>query len=294
MTVVDAAWLASTGLVITALWAETVLDLASPDRWRRRLRDLGGAALLGVASLPAAVLTAVVATAAWPVLGAAAPSPLAAITGHPLGGFVVAFVAWDALGWLDHWIGHRTRIGWVTHLPHHGGRHFDLTLALRQSPFPLAGMALLPLVALTGATLATVAVVVAVSNVWQALIHTQLDVRLPRWLEAAVMTPATHRLHHDGGGAAVNLGPVLTLWDRAAGTFRCPTTSVEQGHRPVAAAGGVGAEAQRRGIVTHQLGHIGELVQPLRGGRQLVGCTVAEVVRRHRRPPSPADPRCWR
>src|SRR5690606_27272669 len=132
-------------------------------------------------------------------------------------GFVVAFTVWDALGWVDHWIGHRTRIGWVTHRPHHGGSSFNLTLALRQSPYPLAGIALLPIVALTGVPFETAAIAVAISNTWQALIHTQARLPLPGWLERTVMTPATHEMHHDHGGL-VNLGPVLTLWDRAAGT----------------------------------------------------------------------------
>ena len=223
MNVVDIAWAGSTGLIVLAVWVETMTDLVRPDRWRRRLHDLAGGALLAVASLPAAVVAAAIARSVWPILGSAAPSRIAAATDHPLIGFVVAFTVWDGLGWVDHWIGHRTRIGWVTHRPHHGGSSFNLTLALRQSPYPLAGIALLPVVALTGVPFETAAAVVAVSNTWQAVIHTQARLPLPGWLERTVMTPATHEIHHDHGGL-VNLGPVLTLWDRAAGTFCTPTT----------------------------------------------------------------------
>jgi sterol desaturase/sphingolipid hydroxylase (fatty acid hydroxylase superfamily) len=46
---------------------------------------------------------------------------------------------------------------------------------------------------------------------------------LPAWLGVVVVTPATHRLHHERGGA-VNLGPVLTVWDRAAGTWQSPSS----------------------------------------------------------------------
>ena len=49
--------------------------------------------------------------------------------------------------------------------------------------------------------------------------HTSLPVALPRWVAAAVMTPATHRRHHTLDGGATNLGPVLTIWDRLAGTW---------------------------------------------------------------------------
>ena len=220
MTVTGAAWLVSTSLVVVAVWAETMVELVQADRWRGRLRDLVAGSTLALASIPAAVVAGVIAHRMWPVLGSAAPAPVATVTAHPVAGLVVAFVAWDGLGWIDHWIGHRTRVGWSTHRPHHGGG-FDLTVALRQSPIPLAGMVLLPTVALTGVSLGTMAVVVAASNTWQALIHTQADVALPRWCEAALMTPSTHRVHHEQGGP-VNLGPVLTVWDRAVGTFRDP------------------------------------------------------------------------
>ena len=229
MTVPGVAWLVSTGLVVVAVWAETMVDLVKVDRWHHRVRDLGAGLMLAVASLPAAAVAGAVAHRAWPVLGSVTPAPVAAVTRLPVLGFVVAFVVWDGLGWIDHWIGHRTRIGWITHRPHHGGG-FDLTVALRQSPFPLAGIVLLPAVALTAVSFETMAVVLAVSNTWQALIHTHVALPLPRWCEAAVMTPATHRVHHDGGGLE-NLGPVLTVWDRAAGTFRLPGPRSERSPR---------------------------------------------------------------
>jgi sterol desaturase/sphingolipid hydroxylase (fatty acid hydroxylase superfamily) len=225
VTVTGSAWLVSTGVVIVAVWAETMVEVVRVDRWRVRVRDLGAGSALAVASLPASAVASVVAYQAWPVLGRVTPEPVAAATGHPVIGFVIAFVVWDGLGWVDHWIGHRTRVGWFTHRPHHGGG-FDLTVALRQSPFPLAGIALLPTVASTGVSFETMAVVLAVSNTWQALIHTQADLPGLRWCESAVMTPATHRVHHDDGGL-VNLGPVLTVWDRAAGTFRVPAPRSE-------------------------------------------------------------------
>lgn len=143
---------------------------------------------------------------------------------HPVLGALVAFVAWDLSGWVYHVIGHRTRVGWAAHQPHHSGEEYDATLGLRQSWAPFHGLLHHPLLALLGFDLRVVFVCAAISNCWQVLEHTSAPVRFPRWFEAVVMTPASHRHHHgreDGG--AVNLGPFFTIWDRLAGTWRPAT-----------------------------------------------------------------------
>lgn len=138
---------------------------------------------------------------------------------RPVLGAVAAFVAWDLSGWVYHRIGHTTRIGWAAHQPHHSGPGFDATLGLRQSWAPFHGLVHHPLLALAGFDLRVVIVCAAVSNCWQVLEHTSLPVPFPRWFSAVVMTPAAHRHHHGRRGGAVNLGPVLTCWDRLAGTW---------------------------------------------------------------------------
>ena len=138
---------------------------------------------------------------------------------HPVVGAVAAFVAWDLSGWVYHLIGHRTRIGWAAHQPHHSGSDFDATLGLRQSWVPFHGLVHHPLLALAGFDLRVVFACAAISSAWQVLEHTSIEVPFPRWFAAVVMTPAAHRHHHRREGAPVNLGPVLTLWDRLAGTW---------------------------------------------------------------------------
>jgi sterol desaturase/sphingolipid hydroxylase (fatty acid hydroxylase superfamily) len=141
---------------------------------------------------------------------------------HPALGAAAAFVAWDLVGWAYHLIGHRTRVGWAAHQPHHSGPSYDATLGLRQSWAPFHGLAVHPLLALAGFDLRVVVVCAAVSNCWQVLEHTSVTVRWPAWFSAAVMTPAAHRHHHGLAGGAVNLGPVFTIWDRLAGTWVGP------------------------------------------------------------------------
>ncbi len=138
---------------------------------------------------------------------------------HPVLGALATFVAWDLSGWVYHVIGHRTRIGWAAHQPHHSGADYNATLGLRQSWTPFHGLVHHPLLALAGFDLSTVFVCAAVSNCWQVLEHTSLPIRFPRWFAAIVMTPAAHRHHHGREGGLVNLGPFFTLWDRFAGTW---------------------------------------------------------------------------
>ena len=160
----------------------------------------------------------------WPIVGYCCPAVVVEFwTDHRVLAAGAAFVTWDGVGWVYHWIGHRTAIGWAAHQPHHTGSHFDLTLGLRQSWTPVHGLVVLPLTAAAGFGLPTVVLCSAVSGLWQLLVHTSFDVRFPSWFKAVVMTPDTHRHHHgcDPGGVspATNLGPVFTVWDRLAGTW---------------------------------------------------------------------------
>ena len=141
---------------------------------------------------------------------------------QPVLGAVAAFVAWDLSGWLYHRIGHATRVGWAAHQVHHTGDTYDATLGLRQTWAPFHGLLHHPLLALAGFDLPAIVVCAAISNCWQVLEHTSLPVRLPGPIAAVVMTPAAHRHHHGADGAHVNLGPVLTIWDRLAGSWVPP------------------------------------------------------------------------
>lgn len=141
---------------------------------------------------------------------------------HAVVGAVATFVAWDFVGWLYHVIGHRTRVGWAAHQPHHSGEGYDATLGLRQSWAPFHGLLVQPLLAVAGFDVRVAFACAAVSNCWQMLEHTSLPVPFPRWFEAHVMTPAAHRHHHGLDARAVNLGPIFTWWDRLAGTWVSP------------------------------------------------------------------------
>jgi sterol desaturase/sphingolipid hydroxylase (fatty acid hydroxylase superfamily) len=182
-----------------------------------------GAAMAAGAFVVGALYTSLLRTL-WLTVGRAAPHGLVSFwRSRPVLGVVVAFVAWDGVGWLYHWVGHHTRVGWAAHQPHHSGTTFDMTLGLRQSWAPFHGLAYQPLLAIVGFDFRVIAVCAAVSNCWQVLEHSSAPVRLPGWMASWVMTPAAHRHHHGTDTGARNLGPVLTVWDRLAGTWTAPS-----------------------------------------------------------------------
>jgi sterol desaturase/sphingolipid hydroxylase (fatty acid hydroxylase superfamily) len=221
-----AARATTTEVVLALSYAAVVVAGLGEALWlastsgRARIARFPAAAAMGAGGLAAGAAVTVAYTWIWPVLHAAAPPGAAGLwADHPVLGAAVAFVAWDAAGYAYHRLGHGTRVGWAAHQVHHTGTTYDLSLAWRQTWLPVHAVCVFPLVALLGVSLSTAAICAAISNTWQALLHTSYHVRVPGPVAGLVMTPAVHRRHHCTGGAMVNLGPVLTVWDRLGGTW---------------------------------------------------------------------------
>ncbi|HSL57669.1 MAG TPA: sterol desaturase family protein [Acidimicrobiales bacterium] len=200
----------------------------APQR-RAVLVDAWSGAVMTAGALAVGVPYAAVLVVAWAALAPLAPDALVALWAQaPVLGFVAAFIAWDLAGFVYHAAGHHTRVGWASHQVHHSAQGYDLTVGLRQTWFPVHGLAVQPFVALAGFDLSTIVICAAVSNGYQLVLHAARPIRLGRVVEAVVMTPASHRHHHRRGSDGVNLGPVLTVWDRLAGTWRPPDATADE------------------------------------------------------------------
>lgn len=139
-------------------------------------------------------------------------------------GWALLVVATDFIFYWLHWLMHKTRYAWCSHVTHHSSLRYNLSTALRQNfLFDLSGLALLwwlPL-ALIGFDKTSVVVAIEVNLFFQFFLHTEVVGRLPRWYEAVFNTPSHHRVHH---GSHVqqhdtNFGGMFILWDRLFGTF---------------------------------------------------------------------------
>jgi sterol desaturase/sphingolipid hydroxylase (fatty acid hydroxylase superfamily) len=225
-------------LAVVLVAAEVAWLARAPGPGRRVvLRSAATAAGMGSGALVVGVVYTALLRWSWAALVPYRLEPAAELwEAVPMLGAVAAFVAWDAVGWGYHAVGHRTRWGWAAHQAHHTGSAYDATLGLRQTWTPFHGLLLHPLLALAGFDLRTIVVCAAVSNCWQVLEHTSLPVRFPAWFAAQVMTPAAHRHHHGRGSEGVNLGPLFTWWDRLAGTWVPPETPVPVTYGPVVPA----------------------------------------------------------
>ena len=211
-------------VALAGVGAEVAWLARRPGEARRRiLRSAATASAMAAGAFVVGMLYTAVFRTLWDAVATQRWEAAARLwEAHPVAAVVATFVAWDLSGWVYHLIGHRTRVGWAAHQPHHSGAGYDATLGLRQSWAPFHGLVHHPLLALLGFDFRVVVVCAAVSNCWQVLEHTSLPVRFPRWIEAVVMTPAAHRQHHARGGGLVNVGPFLTVWDRLAGTWVPP------------------------------------------------------------------------
>ena len=143
---------------------------------------------------------------------------------QPWVGWLVLFVVTDFLFYVAHFVMHKVRYGWCSHITHHSSTRYNLSTALRQNfLFDLSGLALLwwvPL-ALIGFDKVSVIVAVELNLFYQFFLHTEVVGRLPKWFEAIFNTPSHHRVHHGRNPAQIdtNFGGVLIIWDRLFGTF---------------------------------------------------------------------------
>lgn len=136
---------------------------------------------------------------------------------------LIALVADDFMYYWKHFLYHKSRWFWATHVVHHSSEHYNLTTALRQ-PWTnlISGTVLLavPLV-LLGIHPLILFFVGALNLLYQFWFHTETIDKMPRWFEAIMNTPSHHRVHHGRNARYLdaNYAGIFIIWDRMFGTF---------------------------------------------------------------------------
>ncbi len=134
----------------------------------------------------------------------------------------LALVAMDGANWFAHWANHRVDGLWRLHAVHHTQEQMSVLTSFRAHPLVHVSflVAAVPTLVLVGNGVVPAQVIV-VYICLAALPHANLrwgSGPVGRTLGRLVVTPASHRLHHAvDGPLEVNLGTVLTVWDRVAG-----------------------------------------------------------------------------
>ena len=135
----------------------------------------------------------------------------------------LAVVAVDFALYWSHRTHHEVRFFWAAHVNHHSSRHYNLSVALRQSwtehytgmPFYIALGAL-------GFSANLILFAFAINLIFQFFTHTEQVGRLWRPIEWVFNTPSHHRVHHATNVEYLdrNYGGIFIIWDRLFGTFQ--------------------------------------------------------------------------
>ena len=219
-----AAWLPTVSFVVlSVLFAlgEAVLPL-------RPVRQLRGGLLLDAVGVAiAALVSALAAGVTLAVLRPYAPRALPFPLAHPVARGAMFFLLTDMSRYITHRWMHRPSM-WRFHAFHHspeqiywlsGNRVTPVHVVLFTVPTALCTWALSPPPAVLAAN-------IVLMVLWNHFMHTNLRLspRLQRALEGVVTTPRYHHIHHarDPRLLGLNLGALLTCWDRLFGTYKNP------------------------------------------------------------------------
>lgn len=154
----------------------------------------------------------------WGLLNAVALPPAAA--------FLVTLVVLDAVRYGNHRLWHEVPLLWRLHRVHHSDVDYDLTVGLRFHPVEaiLGNLVVLAAVVALGAPVWAVIASDVATVALGFFVHG--NVRMPAALDRAIrtifVTPAMHSTHHsvERDEATSNYGAVLSVWDRAFGSYR--------------------------------------------------------------------------
>ena len=133
---------------------------------------------------------------------------------------VLAVVALDAGNYVAHWLLHRVDVLWEVHKVHHSSPRLDWLATFRSHIVEqvLRRFVAPVLLIVAGVPVDIVAMAASIFVAWAMLNHANVHLRLGP-LEAILITPRLHRLHHTPATTERNLGTILTLWDRLRGTL---------------------------------------------------------------------------
>jgi sterol desaturase/sphingolipid hydroxylase (fatty acid hydroxylase superfamily) len=122
------------------------------------------------------------------------------------------FLLAELFNWTLHWAKHRNAYLWRVHCQHHKEDHYTVWLVTHTYAPELLLSGTLMSALVLGCGFSPVALDAYL--LFYSLVNLYQHSALPHslgWLDKLVVHPAYHRQHH--GGAQVNFGSTLTLWD---------------------------------------------------------------------------------
>lgn len=154
------------------------------------------------------------------------PIPVNALT------FVITFILVELVYYWYHRLSHEIPFLWSIHHTHHSSMWFNLTAAGRLNWVGkfTSVFFYIPLV-IFGFPPILVSLSLAISLLYQFLLHTEAIGKLGALEGKFFNTPSAHRVHHGSNEKYLdkNYGGMLILWDRVFGTYVPETEKVDYG-----------------------------------------------------------------
>lgn len=135
--------------------------------------------------------------------------------------FPICFVILDFCRYWAHYVAHRQRFWWATHVTHHSSEDYNFAVSFRLSWVQQLKVIFFVPVALLGFHPLTFFICHQVAVLYQFWIHTEQIRKMPAWFEYFFVTPSHHRVHHGTNEHYLdkNFGSTFIFWDKIFNTF---------------------------------------------------------------------------
>jgi sterol desaturase/sphingolipid hydroxylase (fatty acid hydroxylase superfamily) len=136
--------------------------------------------------------------------------------------FIPCYIIFDFCSYWAHRISHHLTIFWATHVVHHSGEHYNLTVSFRLSWIQYFKIIFFFPVAFIGFHPIVIFVTNQIAVLFQFWAHTEYIRRLHPVIEYIFATPSNHRVHHGSQEKYLNknFGATFIIWDRIFGTYQ--------------------------------------------------------------------------
>lgn len=136
--------------------------------------------------------------------------------------FIPCYILFDLCSYWAHRVSHIQRFWWATHIAHHSGEYYNLSVSFRLSWVQYIKLIFLLPAALVGFHPVIFFVTNQVAVLFQFWVHTEYIRKMPRIIEYIFATPSNHRVHHGSQEKYINknYGATFILWDRIFGTYQ--------------------------------------------------------------------------
>lgn len=136
--------------------------------------------------------------------------------------FLPCYILFDLCSYWAHRVSHQQRFWWATHIAHHSGEHYNLTVSFRLSWVQYIKLIFFLPVSFIGFHPVIIFVTNQIAVLFQFWVHTEYIRKLHPVIEYIFATPSNHRVHHGSQEKYINknYGATFIIWDRIFGTYQ--------------------------------------------------------------------------